>query len=129
MADNVYDAVVDGKPLVDHLTAAYLANRENGMDNGANIDALLETYAAHLGDKNARSVRSKLVREQVFVKDAAKPKAKREEGPSKKELARTLRELTGRDLDGIDGATKGAISELIEVLKPTADDGETETTG
>lgn len=124
MADNVYDAVVDGKPLVDHLSAAYTANRENGLSNEDNIASLLETFAANLGDKNARSVRSKLVREGVFVKDAPKPKAKREEGPSKKELARTLRDLTGRDLDGIDGATKGAISELIEVLSEAGGESE-----
>lgn len=49
----------------------------------------LETIAAELG-KPVRSVRSKLVREGVYVASPKAPKAAKVEGPSKKELLNTL---------------------------------------
>ena len=62
-------------------------------------------------DKSIRSVRSKLVREGVYV---ATPKATstREQGPTKKEILRDL-EGTGFDVSGFEGATKDAIMRLI----------------
>ena len=64
--------------------------------------------------KSVRSVRSKLVREGVYV---ATPKAaapKRDQGPTKKEL---LNQLEGLDpqmpVNGLTGATKEAIEYLI----------------
>jgi len=62
-------------------------------------------------DKSVRSVRSKLVREGVYV---AKPKvaSKKVQGPTKKELLRDLENLEF-DVTGFEGATKDAIERLI----------------
>jgi len=66
--------------------------------------------ASDLG-KSVRSVRSKLVREGVYV---AKPKSTSTKvlGPTKKELLKDL-EQTGVDVAGLEGATKEAIVRLL----------------
>src|SRR6056300_231550 len=73
---------------------------------GVAVEAIAESI-----EKSVRSVRSKLVREGVYV---AKPKAKstRVMGPTKKELLKDL-EATGFDVAGFEGATKEAIERLI----------------
>lgn len=76
--------------------------------NGASVDEI----ATDIG-KSVRSVRSKLVREGVYVAKA-KPAAKRENGPTKKELLIEL-EGTGFDVSGFEGATKDAILRLIAI--------------
>ena len=84
------------------LTATIVDQYQNG--------ATVEDIAASI-DKSIRSVRSKLVREGVYV---ATPKAKSQKvmGPTKKELLRDL-EATGFDVSGFEGATKDAITRLI----------------
>ena len=69
--------------------------------------------AARVG-KSARSVRSKLVREGVYV---AQPKkvTRKVEGPSKKEILRDL-EGTGFDVKGFEGATKEALTRLLGMV-------------
>ena len=64
--------------------------------------------------KSVRSVRSKLVREGVYV---AKPKvvSRKVEGPTKKELLVEL-SATGYDVSGLEGATKDAIARLMDAL-------------
>ena len=64
--------------------------------------------------KSVRSVRSKLVREGVYV---AKPKvvSRKVEGPTKKELLVEL-SATGYDVSGLEGATKDAIARLMVAL-------------
>ena len=64
--------------------------------------------------KSARSVRSKLVREGVYV---AQPKkvTRKVEGPSKKEILRDL-EGTGFDVKGFEGATKEALPRLLGMV-------------
>ena len=66
-------------------------------------------------DKSVRSVRSKLVREGVYV---AKPtqKSTKVMGPTKKELLIELNNNFGYDVSGLEGATKEAISHLMTVL-------------
>ncbi len=66
--------------------------------------------ASDLG-KSVRSVRSKLVREGVYV---AKPKSTSTKvlGPTKKELLKNL-EQTGVEVAGLEGATKEAIVRLL----------------
>ena len=73
---------------------------------GVAVEAIAESI-----EKSVRSVRSKLVREGVYV---AKPKAKSTKvmGPTKKELLKDL-EATGFDVAGFEGATKDAIERLI----------------
>lgn len=87
------------------LTATIVDQYQNG--------ATVEDIAASI-DKSIRSVRSKLVREGVYV---ATPKAKSQKvmGPTKKELLRDL-EGTGFDVSGFEGATKEAITRLIAMV-------------
>lgn len=70
----------------------------------------IESIADSIG-KSIRSVRSKLVREGVYVA-APKQKSERVQGPTKKELLVEL-ESTGFDVKGLEGATKEAIVRLI----------------
>jgi hypothetical protein len=86
------------------MTATLVEEYQNG--------ATVEDIAASM-DKSIRSVRSKLVREGVYI---ATPKAKsaKVQGPTKKELLRVL-ENTGFDVSGFEGATKDAINRLIAI--------------
>ena len=75
------------------------------------------TDVAEIADtvgKSVRSVRSKLVREGVYV---AMPKktARKVEGPTKKEILRDL-EGTGFDTKGFEGATKEALTRLMGMV-------------
>ena len=74
----------------------------------------LETIAESIG-RSVRSVRSKLVREGVYV---ALPKPEKTEvvsGPTKAELLTELA-ATGLEIKGLEGATKEAISRLIKAM-------------
>ena len=84
------------------MTATIIEQYQAGVD----VEAIAESI-----EKSVRSVRSKLVREGVYV---AKPKAKTTKvmGPTKKELLKDL-ETTGFDVAGFEGATKEAIERLI----------------
>jgi hypothetical protein len=92
--------------MVERLLARY---EELGNDG-------LETIAAELG-KPVRSVRSKLVREGAYVAAPKAPKAKREEGPTKKELLNELEAIATFPVDGFVNATKEAIASVIEFVK------------
>ena len=87
------------------LTATIVEQYQNGVDVAEIAQSI---------DKSIRSVRSKLVREGVYV---ATPKAKSQKvmGPTKKELLRDL-EGTGFDVSGFEGATKEAITRLIAMV-------------
>lgn len=89
----------------ERLIALY---QERGNDS-------LDGIAKEMG-KTLKSVRAKLVREGIYV---APDKTKKSEdgGPSKKELVLELAKLTGKELVGIEAATKGALSELIEAFR------------
>jgi len=84
------------------MTAAIVEQYQQGAD----VDQIADSIG-----KSIRSVRSKLVREGVYV---AKPKpvAKRDQGPTKKELLNDL-DATGFDVAGFEGATKEAILRLL----------------
>ena len=88
------------------------------------VDSIIEMYnelgndgldeiADSIG-KSVRSVRSKLVREGVYV---ASPKnaAAKQDGPSKKEILRDI-EAVGFDVSGFEGATKAALTRLMGVV-------------
>lgn len=93
----------------------------------AMVETMLNMYA-ELGNEGldeiadklqrpVRSIRSKLVREGVYVA-AEKPKAaKREEGPTKKELLNQLESLVAFDVSGLMGATKEAIAHVIALAE------------
>lgn len=71
--------------------------------------------------KPVRSIRSKLVREGVYV--PAPKMQDRKNGPSKKEMLNTLQSLVGFDTTGFSGSTKEALSSLIVHLQ-THDDSQ-----
>lgn len=62
--------------------------------------------------KSVRSVRSKLVREGIYVA-APKAKARKKDEPTKKELLNHLETIAPFGVTGFMGATKEAINELI----------------
>ena len=73
----------------------------------------LDQIAEAIG-KNVRSVRSMVVREAVYI-PTPKNVAKKVEGPSKKELLRSI-ESTGFDVAGFEGATKSALTRLHGIV-------------
>ena len=89
-----------------NYTQAQVAQITEAYNSGQSIDEIADAVG-----KSVRSVRSKLVREGVYV---AKPKttSKKVLGPTKKEL---LRKLDGQmDTKGLEGATKEAIEGLLK---------------
>ena len=75
--------------------------------------ASVEDIAADVG-KAVRSVRSKLVREQVYVAPEKGEVSKREQGPTKKELLVQLNVAAPIEIHkGFDGMTKAAVEDLI----------------
>lgn len=89
------------KEQLDTLKSMYSELGNEGLDQ----------IAETLG-KSTRSVRSKLVREGVYV---ATPKvaAKKDTGPTKKELLNQLEDMLGFDVTPLQGATKEGIQSLI----------------
>ena len=87
--------------LTGQIVSAYQA--------GTAVEEIAETIG-----KSVRSVRSKLVREGVYV---AKEKVatRKVEGPTKKEILRDL-ESTGFDIKGFEGATKEALTRLMGMV-------------
>ena len=87
--------------LTGQIVSAYQA--------GTAVEEIAETIG-----KSVRSVRSKLVREGVYV---AKEKVatRKVEGPTKKEILRDL-DATGFDIKGIEGATKDALTRLLGMV-------------
>ena len=107
--------------MADAKTANYTA---------AQVESLVEMYAelgnegmeqiAQALNKSVRSVRSKLVREGVYVASPKTAKVAKDNGPSKKELLNDLEAIIGFDVTGLNGATKGAIADLIKFAKARA---------
>lgn len=99
-------------------TAAMIADYQAGQT----VEAIAEAMG-----KAVRSVRAKLVREGVYVAPEKGVKAKREEGPTKKELLITLAEVwPDAPVDGLINATKDALSALISHLEAAQDADEDE---
>ena len=97
------------------LTDAIVADYQAGKP--------VEDIADAIG-KSVRSVRSKLVREGVYVAKEKPKGAKRDNGPSKKELLGKLEEVDpNAPLNGLMGATKEAISWAIDTAEAAADNG------
>ncbi len=81
----------------------------------------LEEIAEAIG-KSVRSVRSKLICEDVWI--PVEKKAKRDNGPTKKELLAKLEDIDpDAPLNGLMGATKKAISWAIDTAEAAADNG------
>ena len=86
------------------LTAQIIEDYQNGSS--------VEEISSAIG-KSLRSVRSKLVREGVYIPQEKKTSKKVQE-PTKKELLRTLDELVDFPTTGLLGATKESILDLIK---------------
>jgi hypothetical protein len=93
--------------MVEQMTALY---QEHGNDG-------LTLIAETLG-KSVRSVRSKLVREGVYVAPEKGAVSTKKDGPTKKEMLIELEALVSFPVDGLMGATKEAIGLLIEAFTP-----------
>jgi hypothetical protein len=76
----------------------------------------IEEIAEAIG-KGVRSVRSKLVREGVYIAPEKPAKTAKVEGPTKKEMLNELESLAPFAVDGLMGATKAAIADLIDYVK------------
>lgn len=76
----------------------------------------MDQIAEALG-RNVRSVRSKLVREGVYVA-AEKPERAEpvDKGPTKAEMLAEFAELSGLSIEGMEGMTKAAIQSLIDFV-------------
>jgi len=99
----------------DEMVVAITASYEAGTP--------VEEIAEAIG-KSVRSVRSKLVREGVYVAQEKPKGSKRDNGPSKKELLGKLEEVDpNAPLGGLMGATKEAISWAIDTAEAAADNG------
>ena len=97
--------------LTDAIVAAYQAGKP------------VEDIADAIG-KSVRSVRSKLVREGVYVAQEKPTKGVKRDGPPKKELLGKLEEVDpNAPLSGLMGATKEAISWAIDTAEAAADNG------
>ena len=84
--------------------------------DGVSVDAIAEAIG-----KSVRSVRSKLVREGVYVAQPKVVKTPKAEGPTKKEMLNELEALAPFKVDGLMGATKEAIGALIAHFKVDAE--------
>ena len=103
MAEATQKAANYTAEMVDSMIEMY---NEVGNDG---LDDIAETLG-----KTVRSVRSKLVREGVYVASPKKTAAK-QDGPSKKEILRDI-EAEGFDVSGFEGATKAALTRLMGVV-------------
>lgn len=88
----------------EELTAKVISDYQEGVD--------LDTIADTIG-KSVRSVRSKLVREGVYVPKPKSASAKTSDGPTKKELLNKLESIAPFEINGFIGATKSALSDLL----------------
>lgn len=88
-------------------TAKIIADYQAGVPVEQIADAI---------NKSVRSVRSKLVREGVYVA-APKAKARKNDEPTKKELLNELEQVAPFEVTGLMGATKASIMDLIAHFK------------
>ena len=92
----------------EELTAKVIADYQEGID--------LDAIADEIG-KSVRSVRSKLVREKVYIAKPKTPSSDTREGPTKKELLNKLEDIAPFEVNGFMGATKTALSDLLVHLQ------------
>lgn len=101
--------------MIDRITEMYEEMGNDGMDQ-----------IAEAVGRSVRSVRSKLVTLGVYVKQEQPVKVAKREGPTKKELLNTLEDLVPFEVDGLMGATKAAIEELIAFAQSVQSEAEPE---
>lgn len=94
-----------------NYSAEMTAQIISDYQNGTSVEDIAETV-----QKSVRSVRSKLVREGVYVA-APKVSARKSDEPTKKEMLIELETVAPFSVDGFMGATKPAILSLINHFK------------
>lgn len=97
----------------DALVSGYEAGRAEGKSNAE----ILETLTQETG-RQKRSLISKLSRLGVYVSDPKGLKSSKDDAHSKKEQFAVLEQL-GYDTEGLEGATKNALSNLIDYVQAT----------
>ena len=90
------------------LTAQIIEDYQNGSS--------VEEISSAIG-KSLRSVRSKLVREGVYIAQEKKSKSNKPKEPTKKELLNVLESQVPFPVTGLLGATKDSIIDLIEFTR------------
>jgi len=123
--------------MVSAISAAYEANRANGMRNSDNVKAVGAMLEADFtAFRGSRSIISKLSREGVYVKEEAPVKAIVDNGPTKKELANTLEArlealgLSGvLDVANIMNATKAGFLNVLDLVNALTNESATEQEG
>jgi hypothetical protein len=92
----------------EELTAKVISDYQDGID--------LDAIANDIG-KSVRSVRSKLVREGVYVAQPKSASSKASDEPTKKELLNKLESIAPFEINGFMGATKAALADLLGHLE------------
>ncbi|MGA1771724.1 MAG: hypothetical protein ACO39T_05580 [Flavobacteriaceae bacterium] len=96
--------------MVEKMVAMYSELGNDGLDQ-----------IAEAMDKSVRSVRSKLVREGVYIASPkGKPSSSKSQEPTKKELLNQLEEIVGFDCTPLTGATKQGLAMLIDYTQQQA---------
>ena len=95
-------------PAAPNYTTEMTALVVDQYQNGTSVEDISEMVT-----RSVRSVRSKLVREGVYVAAVKPTAAERDNGPTKKELLIQLEAVAPFPVDGFVGATKDAIKSLI----------------
>ena len=95
-------------PAAPNYTTEMTALVVDQYQNGTSVEDISEMVT-----RSVRSVRSKLVREGVYVAAVKPTAAARDNGPTKKELLIQLEAVAPFPVDGFVGATKDAIKSLI----------------
>ena len=95
-------------PKTINYTAELTQKIIDDYQNGSSVQTIAESIG-----KSLQSVRSKLVREGVYIPQEKKTSKKVQE-TTKKELLRTLDELVDFPTTGLLGATKESILDLIK---------------
>lgn len=103
-----------------NYTQAQVEQLISGYQAGQSVEQLAEAMG-----KSARSIIAKLVREGVYVAPE-KPRAAKQDGPTKKEMLIDLERRVSFDVIGLTGATKEAIQHLIDAFPLPEADAEVE---
>lgn len=93
-------------------TAKAVADYQAGVD--------IVDIARALG-KTVKSVRAKLVREEVYKAVEKPTKSPKAEGPTKKEMLISLSKVAPFAVDGFEACTKGAIEALLRHFEANPD--------
>ena len=89
------------------MTDKIISDYQNGIEISEIADAI---------GKSVRSVRSKLVREKVYIPQEKTSRSNKVQEPTKKELLNVLEEKVSFPVIGFMGATKESIQDLIDFV-------------